>query len=83
MASRDHLGGWLLSCTCASQSHSHSALLFERGGPLLFHPEGTDKCIALVYALLTPFLNPIIYTLRNKEVKEAVKRVTMQFLEKH
>ncbi|KAM6217218.1 olfactory receptor 6N1-like [Rhynchocyon petersi] len=39
-------------------------------------PEDTDKLIALVYALLTPFLNPIIYTLRNKEVKEAVKRVT-------
>ncbi|XP_004474323.2 olfactory receptor 10C1-like [Dasypus novemcinctus] len=39
-------------------------------------PEGTDKLIALVYALLTPFLNPIIYTLRNKEVKEAVRRVT-------
>ncbi|XP_040859212.1 olfactory receptor 6N2-like [Ochotona curzoniae] len=37
--------------------------------------EGTDKLIALVYALLTPFLNPIIYSLRNKEVKEAVRRV--------
>ncbi|XP_041578269.1 olfactory receptor 6N2-like [Vulpes lagopus] len=37
--------------------------------------EGTDKCIALVYTLLTPFLNPIIYTLRNKEVKVAVRRV--------
>ncbi|XP_045402482.1 olfactory receptor 6N1-like [Lemur catta] len=39
-------------------------------------PEGTDKLIALVYALLTPFFNPIIYSLRNKEVKEAVRRVT-------
>ncbi|XP_007945964.2 olfactory receptor 6N1-like [Orycteropus afer afer] len=39
-------------------------------------PEGADKLIALVYAFLTPFLNPIIYTLRNKEVREAVKRVT-------
>ncbi|XP_004589318.2 olfactory receptor 6N1-like [Ochotona princeps] len=37
--------------------------------------EGTDKLIALVYTLLTPFLNPIIYSLRNKEVKEAVRRV--------
>lgn len=41
-------------------------------------PEGTDKHIALVYALLTPFLNPIIYTLRNKEVKEAMKRVRVR-----
>lgn len=45
-------------------------------GPAGSRPEGTDKLIALVYTLLTPFLNPIIYTLRNKEVKEAVKRVT-------
>ncbi|XP_008839070.1 olfactory receptor 6N1-like [Nannospalax galili] len=42
-------------------------------------PEGTDKLIALVYTLLTPFLNPIIYSLRNKEVKEAGKRVTDKF----
>ncbi|NP_001375948.1 olfactory receptor family 10 subfamily AA member 2 [Canis lupus familiaris] len=40
--------------------------------------EGTDKCIALVYTFLTPFLNPIIYTLRNKEVRAAVKRVTIR-----
>ena len=40
--------------------------------------EGTDKCIALVYTFLTPFLNPIIYTLRNKEVKGAVRRVIQQ-----
>ncbi|XP_004474322.1 olfactory receptor 6N2-like [Dasypus novemcinctus] len=40
--------------------------------------EGMDKLIALVYALFTPFFNPIIYTLRNKEVKEAVKRVTQR-----
>ncbi|XP_068919032.1 olfactory receptor 6N1-like [Petaurus breviceps papuanus] len=45
-------------------------------GPSGGRAEGSDKLIALIYALLTPFLNPIIYTLRNKEVKEAVKRVT-------
>ncbi|XP_027695893.1 olfactory receptor 6N1-like [Vombatus ursinus] len=45
-------------------------------GPPRGRAEVSDKLIALIYALLTPFLNPIIYTLRNKEVKEAVKRVT-------
>ena len=40
--------------------------------------EGIDKHIALVYAFLTPFLNPIIYTLRNKEVKDAMKRVRVR-----
>ncbi|XP_069856114.1 olfactory receptor 10C1-like [Dipodomys merriami] len=47
-------------------------------GPAEIQAEGRDKLIALVYTFLTPFLNPIIYTLRNKEVKEAVKRVTQR-----
>uniref|UniRef100_A0A9L0JHD7 G-protein coupled receptors family 1 profile domain-containing protein n=1 Tax=Equus asinus TaxID=9793 RepID=A0A9L0JHD7_EQUAS len=47
-------------------------------GPAGNRPEGTDKLIALVYSFLTPFLNPIIYTLRNKEVKEAVRRVSQR-----
>ncbi|XP_032977925.1 olfactory receptor 13F1 [Rhinolophus ferrumequinum] len=34
-----------------------------------------DKFIALVYAGLTSMLNPIIYSLRNKEVKAAVKKL--------
>ncbi|XP_006184869.2 olfactory receptor 13F1 [Camelus ferus] len=34
-----------------------------------------DKFMALVYAGLTPMMNPIIYSLRNKEVKVAVKKL--------
>ncbi|KAB0350766.1 hypothetical protein FD754_015623 [Muntiacus muntjak] len=34
-----------------------------------------DKFIALVYGALTPMLNPVIYSLRNKEVKAAVKKL--------
>ncbi|KAM6154154.1 olfactory receptor 10C1-like [Erethizon dorsatum] len=44
-------------------------------GPPVLHAEGRDKIMSLVYSFLTPFLNPIIYTLRNKEVKEAIKRI--------
>ncbi|ELW47841.1 olfactory receptor 6N2 [Tupaia chinensis] len=47
-------------------------------GPSGIQAEGRDKLIALVYSLFTPFFNPIIYTLRNKEVKEAVKRVSQR-----
>ncbi|KAM6154153.1 olfactory receptor 6N2-like [Erethizon dorsatum] len=43
-------------------------------GPPVVHAEGRDKLLSLVYTFLTPFLNPIIYTFRNREVKEAVKR---------
>ncbi|XP_062060698.1 olfactory receptor 4K14-like [Lepus europaeus] len=33
-----------------------------------------DKFLAVFYSVITPLLNPIIYTLRNKEMKNAMKR---------
>ncbi|KAM8921465.1 olfactory receptor 2B6-like [Pelodytes ibericus] len=41
-----------------------------------------DKMVALVYAMFTPLLNPIIYSLRNKEVKTSMKRSIQQILVK-
>ncbi|XP_004747961.1 olfactory receptor 2K2 [Mustela putorius furo] len=37
-----------------------------------------DKVISLLYGVLTPMLNPIIYSLRNKEVKAAMRKVLGQ-----
>ncbi|MBZ3872004.1 Olfactory receptor 4K17 [Sciurus carolinensis] len=34
-----------------------------------------DKFLAVFYAVITPLLNPAIYTLRNKEIKNAMKRL--------
>ncbi|XP_007521722.1 olfactory receptor 4K3-like [Erinaceus europaeus] len=34
-----------------------------------------DKFLAVFYAVITPLLNPAIYTLRNKEIKTAIKRL--------
>ncbi|ELW64566.1 olfactory receptor 13D1 [Tupaia chinensis] len=39
-----------------------------------------DEIIWLSYGVITPMLNPIIYSLRNKEVKEAVKKVLSRHL---
>ncbi|XP_063794537.1 olfactory receptor 5A2-like [Pseudophryne corroboree] len=32
------------------------------------------KVVAVLYAILTPMLNPIIYSLRNKDVKQAIRK---------
>ncbi|XP_014635212.1 PREDICTED: olfactory receptor 5T1-like [Ceratotherium simum simum] len=34
-----------------------------------------DMIVSIFYSIVIPMLNPIIYSLRNKDVKEAVKRV--------
>ncbi|XP_004712723.1 olfactory receptor 4F6-like [Echinops telfairi] len=55
-------------------------------GPLIFFylwPFPTsqlDKFLALFDAVITPFLNPVIYTFRNKEMKVAMKRLCTQFV---
>ncbi|KAB1280245.1 Olfactory receptor 13C7 [Camelus dromedarius] len=38
----------------------------------------TDKIISLFYGVVTPMLNPLIYSLRNKDVKAAVKNILCQ-----
>ncbi|XP_012625637.2 olfactory receptor 13C7 [Microcebus murinus] len=37
-----------------------------------------DKLISLFYGVVTPMLNPIIYSLRNKDVKAAVRHLVFQ-----
>ncbi|KAM8921427.1 olfactory receptor 12D1-like [Pelodytes ibericus] len=34
-----------------------------------------DRAAALIFTVITPMLNPIIYTLRNKDIKKAMKRM--------
>ncbi|XP_069492323.1 olfactory receptor 6N2-like [Ambystoma mexicanum] len=33
-----------------------------------------DRLLAVIYSVLTPLLNPLIYSLRNQEIREALKR---------
>ncbi|XP_040292273.1 olfactory receptor 1019-like [Bufo bufo] len=47
---------------------------------MYFRPSGSyalqqDKVVSVFYSILIPMLNPLIYTLRNMEFKEAVRRL--------
>ncbi|XP_059227126.1 olfactory receptor 4F17-like [Mustela nigripes] len=40
-----------------------------------FPIKSLDKSLAVLYSVVTPLLNPIIYTLRNKDMKTAMKQL--------
>ncbi|XP_037654615.1 olfactory receptor 13F1-like [Choloepus didactylus] len=65
--------------TCAAHL-TVVVLFYSTALSIYLKPSGVDsqeidKFMALVYAGLTPMLNPIIYSLRNKEVKVALKKL--------
>ncbi|KAF7237983.1 Olfactory receptor 5V1 [Varanus komodoensis] len=65
--------------TCAS--HLTVVLLFcgtafiRYMRPASGYSDILDKLVSIQYSILTPMLNPIIYTLKNKEVKKALKKL--------
>ncbi|XP_044536724.1 olfactory receptor 8K1-like [Gracilinanus agilis] len=52
----------------------YGSLLFMYLKPQSIHSFETDKMASVFYRLVIPMLNPLIYSLRNKEVKIALKR---------
>jgi olfactory receptor len=44
--------------------------------------DATDKLISIFYGVMTPLINPIIYSLRNKDVKKALKNLNRRFFNK-
>lgn len=51
-----------------------STTVFMYARPRKIHPYNLNKIVSIFYAVVTPALNPLIYCLRNKEVKEALKK---------
>ncbi|XP_045642944.1 olfactory receptor 8J2-like [Ursus americanus] len=64
--------------TCASHMMAvtvfYGTLFFMYLQPRSNHSLGTDKMASVFYTLVIPMLNPLIYSLRNKDVKDALKR---------
>ncbi|XP_075404196.1 olfactory receptor 5B12-like [Tenrec ecaudatus] len=65
--------------TCASHltavSILYGIITFVYLQPSSGHSMGTDKIASVFYAIVIPMLNPLIYSLRNKEVKRAFLKV--------
>lgn len=45
-----------------------------------FSSYSVDKVLAVFYTIFTPILNPVIYTLRNKEMKAAMSKLRSRYL---
>ncbi|XP_042528444.1 olfactory receptor 4K3-like [Dipodomys spectabilis] len=75
LRSQDAASKALSTCT----SHITVVVLFF--GPCIFiylwpvNITWVDKFLAVFYTVITPLLNPAIYTLRNKEIKNAIKKL--------
>ncbi|XP_069819536.1 olfactory receptor 5V1-like [Dendropsophus ebraccatus] len=71
--------------TCASHitivSMYYGAVIFTYIRPWSSQSLEKNKIVSTLYAVITPTLNPIIYSLRNKEVKEAFKRFARRVME--
>ncbi|XP_037356212.1 olfactory receptor 2Y1-like [Talpa occidentalis] len=65
--------------TCGSHllvvSLFYGSAIYTYLQPTHSYSESQGKFAALFYTIISPMLNPLIYTLRNKDVKEALRKV--------
>ncbi|XP_014700038.2 olfactory receptor 4K13-like [Equus asinus] len=79
---------WQCSSSASSKAVStlsaHITVVTLFFGPTIFiyafpfNSYSVDKFLSVFYSIITPLLNPIIYTLRNQEMKAAIGRLSSQ-----
>ncbi|XP_053903726.1 olfactory receptor 5V1-like [Malaclemys terrapin pileata] len=67
--------------TCASHLTIvlmyYGSSIFTYVRPISSYSLDNDRLISVLYSIVTPMMNPLIYTLRNKDVKGALRKVFM------
>uniref|UniRef100_M3Z796 Olfactory receptor n=1 Tax=Mustela putorius furo TaxID=9669 RepID=M3Z796_MUSPF len=65
--------------TCGSHlavvSLFYGSIMVMYVSPTAGNPAGIQKIVTLFYSVMTPFFNPLIYSLRNKEMKKALRKL--------
>ncbi|XP_066485807.1 olfactory receptor 13G1-like [Tiliqua scincoides] len=65
--------------TCSSHlivvSFYFSTIIYTYTRPTSAYSLGKDKWVSLLYVVVTPLVNPMIYSLRNKDVKDTLKTI--------
>ncbi|XP_031240633.1 olfactory receptor 5B3-like [Mastomys coucha] len=68
--------------TCASHFIAvfifYATTIFMYLQPSSTHAMDTDKIVSVFYTMVIPMLNPLVYSLRNKEVKSAFMKVALK-----
>nr|XP_037843818.1 olfactory receptor 11G2 [Chlorocebus sabaeus] len=65
--------------TCGSHltvvSLFYGSVIVTYGSPPSKNEAGKQKIVTLFYSVVTPLLNPVIYSLRNKDMKKSLKKL--------
>ena len=72
-------GRWKAFSTCGSHlavvSLFYGTIIAVYFNPLSFHSSEKDPVATVMYTVVTPMLNPFIYSLRNRDLKGALQKV--------
>ncbi|XP_069502622.1 olfactory receptor 5AP2-like [Ambystoma mexicanum] len=84
LKSRSVEGRWKAFSTCSSHltvvALYYSSLLFMYFKPLSSYSLDYDRVVSVVYSAIVPMLNPFIYSLRNKDIARASRRVLNRWI---